>query len=174
MSTIIPEIETERLKLIAPNEHCYEAYNEFYTDGEASKAYGGPISSGRAWGRLKEDTGGWYLDGFGVWAIKEKESDKIIGTCGFWQGLGWPRELTWWLLPSARGKGYAYEASIAAITYAYSAFSWCEVETYMNDSNHSARALVERLGGVKSRRSGFPDGMNRDIYTFPKSVIQSN
>jgi len=166
---MIPAIETERLLLVPPSIECVEAYNAFYTNGEASKAYGGPISSGKALGRLKEDLGGWYIDGFGVWAIKEKESATIIGVCGFWQGLGWPRELTWWLLPTSRGKGYAKEASIAAVAHAYNEFAWHEVETYMHDSNESARALVERLGGVKSRRSQFPDGLSRDIYIFPKA-----
>ncbi|WP_428242021.1 GNAT family N-acetyltransferase [Gynuella sp.] len=167
---MVPQIETERLLLISPSIQCFDAYDEFYTDCDASKAYGGPISSGKAWARLKEDLGGWYLDGFGVWAIKEKGSEKIVGTCGFWQGLRWPRELTWWLLPESRSKGYAKEASIAVVAHAYNKFGWSEVETYMRDSNHSARALVERLGGIKSRRSEFPDGLSRDIFTIPKPV----
>lgn len=167
---MIPQIETERLLLVSPSIECFEAYEKFYTDSNASEAYGGPISRGKAWARLKEDLGGWQLDGFGVWGIKEKASGKVIGVCGFWQGLEWPRELTWWLLQEARGKGYAKEASIAAVAHAYNVFGWSEVETYMHDSNDSAKVLVERLGGVKSRRSEFPDGLSRDMYTIPKPV----
>ena len=76
----------------------------FYTTQAASHAYGGP------------------MQGFGVWAIERMGTRDIIGTCGFWQGNGWPRELTWWLLPVARGQGYALEASRAAVAHAYTSF----------------------------------------------------
>ena len=128
--------------------------------------YGGPITNGEAFARLKADLGSWCLLGFGVWAIQLE--DKIVGTCGFWQGKDWPRELTWWLLPEARGRGLAYEASIAAIKCAYDDWGWDVVETYMHDNNIAARKLVEKLGGVKSRRERMPDGICRDVYLLPK------
>ena len=165
---MIATLETENLVLIPPGQPCFEAYLEFYTDPEASKAYGGPISSQQTWARLKADLGSWYLLGFGVWAVQEKASDRIVGTCGFWKGHNWPTELTWWVLPDARGKGIATEASIAAIRYAYEQLNWQTVETYMDDQNLAAHALVEKLGGYKNRRMAFPDGKSRDIYTLPQ------
>ncbi len=169
-TNMIPTLETERLQLVPLDRNCEQLYCNFYTDADASKAYGGPISSAAAWSRLNADLGSWYLSGFGVWAIKDKRSSELLGVCGFWQGKGWPRELTWWLLPDARGRGLANEASVAAIKHAYENFSWSEVATYMNDNNQPARALVEKLGGVKSRREEFPDGLERDIYIFPKPI----
>ena len=91
-----------------------------------------------------------------------------MGTCGFWQGKGWPRELTWWLASEARGQGIAKEASIAAITHAYSVFEWSEVQTYMNDENSAARALVVSLGGHVVGRQRFPDGLERDVFQIPR------
>ncbi len=165
---MIPKIETDRLLLIPPSAESFEVYERFYTSEQASKMYGGPITSGEAWARLKADLGAWYLSGFGVWVIQEKDGSNLIGTCGFWQGKGWPRELTWWLLPEARGRGVASEASLAAISHAYKVFGWSEVETYMNDENAPARTLVGRLGGIKTRRDKFPDGLKRDVYTIPE------
>ena len=118
----IPTLETERLLLIPPSIECDLAYQRFYADGTASSAYGGPVSAGAAWARLAADLGSWHLQGFGVWAVKRRIEGDIVGTCGFWQGKDWPRELTWWLAPEARGQGIAKEASIAAITHAYSVF----------------------------------------------------
>lgn len=132
--------------------------------------YGGPISAAQAWARLKADLGSWYLMEFGVWVIQDKSSQALLGTCGFWQAPGWPRELTWWLLEEARGIGAAYETSLAAISHAYQHFGWSSVETYMNDDNIPARKLVEKLGGVKTRRERFPDGLERDIYRLPEPV----
>ncbi|MBS0658373.1 MAG: GNAT family N-acetyltransferase [Verrucomicrobia bacterium] len=165
-----PEIPTTRLRLLAPGPSCAEAYRRFYTDAAASAAYGGPLTAGQADARLAKDVAAWTQQGFGVWAVQRREQGDIIGTCGFWQGPGWPRELTWWLLPEARGQGYAKEASQTAIRHAYDVFGWAAVETYMEDANHEARALVVRLGGQRVDRRVFPDGKERDFYRFPRPV----
>jgi RimJ/RimL family protein N-acetyltransferase len=163
----IPTLETSRLLLVPPSLACEAMYDAFYTDADASGAYGGPLASGAAWARLAADIGCWHLQGFGVWALQRKQEGDLVGVCGFWQGKGWPRELTWWLLPSARGAGLAQEASRAAVAHAYGAFGWSDVQTYMNDSNTSARALVLRLGGVGIGRQAFPDGLERELYRIP-------
>lgn len=59
------------------------------------------------------------------------------------------------------------EASLAAIACAYRVWKWEEVQTYMQDENHEARALVHRLGGAKISRQAFPDGVERDIFRLP-------
>ncbi|GAA0357265.1 GNAT family N-acetyltransferase [Bowmanella denitrificans] len=165
---MIPTLETDRLRLIPPNLDSFDVYQRFYTDPEASALYGGPIGKEQVWARLKADIGSWHLLGFGVWVIQQKSDHRQIGTCGFWQGADWPRELTWWVMPDSRGKGIATEASKAALLYAYNQFKWDQVETYMNDENVAARHLVEKLGGRKVRRQTFSDGLSRDIYALPK------
>jgi RimJ/RimL family protein N-acetyltransferase len=145
-----------------------EVYELFYTDSEASEAYGGPITKEQILARLKADLGSWYLLGFGVWVIQQKSDNSFLGTCGYWQGKDWPVELTWWVLPIARGQGIATQASKAAIAYAYNDLKWDVVKTYMNDENVAARNLVEKLGGQKVDRQSFSDGLLRDIYKLPK------
>ncbi|WP_374349300.1 GNAT family N-acetyltransferase [Chitinimonas sp.] len=163
----IPTLDTERLQLLPPTLACDAVYQRFYTDAEASRHYSGPLTPAAAWARLASDLGVWHLQGFGVWAIQRRAEGDIVGMCGFWQGRGWPRELTWWLLPEYRGMGIAQEASRAAIDHAYRVFGWDSVQTYMNDNNMAARTLVERLGGIKFDRQIFPDGLERDLYRFP-------
>ena len=167
---MIPTLETSRLRLVPLSLECATTYEAFYTDPTASRTYGGPISAGAAWARLAADLGSWYLQGFGVWAVQLKASGQYVGTCGFWQGLGWPRELTWWLLPQHQGQGIAKEASRAAIEHAYQSLGWSEVETYMNDNNAPARALVVSLGGQAARRQLFPDKIERTVYVLPKTA----
>lgn len=170
---MIATLETQQLKLIPPSISCYELYKSFYTDAIASKMYGGPISVEQVWTRLKADIGSWHLLGYGVWVIQKKSDESLIGTCGFWKGKDWPKELTWWVMPEGRGKGVATEASKAAIHHAYNKFKWDSVETYMNDDNIAARSLVEKLGGKKIARKKFPDDLSRDIYQLPKPAIKA-
>ncbi|GAA5181276.1 GNAT family N-acetyltransferase [Niveibacterium umoris] len=165
---LIPTLRTERLELIPPDSTCDSAYQHFYTDAEASAAYGGPLSPAAAWSRLAYDIGAWYLQGFGVWALRRHEDAAVLGVCGFWQGRGWPRELTWWLLPEARGRGYAVEASLAVVKHAYVKFGWEAVHTYCADANEAAKALILRLGGVQVARQVFPDGEHRNVYLIPR------
>ncbi len=166
----IPFIKTPRLALMEPSKDAFNAYLVFYSDLVASQMYGGPLTKGQTWARLKADIGSWYMLGFGVWVLKEIDSDRVVGTCGFWKGCDWPTELTWWILPQARGKGYAIEASKAAIDHAYNQFNWCSVETYMNDDNIAARNLAIKLGGIKHDRRKFPDGLERDVFIIPRNA----
>jgi [ribosomal protein S5]-alanine N-acetyltransferase len=166
-----PCLETERLLLLPLSAAAEGLYEAFYTDAEASRFYNGPLSTEAARARLAADMAAWQRQGFGVWLLQRKaQGDGVgegVGACGFWQGVGWPRELTWWLLPHARGVGLALEASRAALTQAYKVWGWPAVETYTNDDNAAARALVRRLGGVSQGRRMFPDGHERELFRLP-------
>jgi [ribosomal protein S5]-alanine N-acetyltransferase len=162
---IIPALSTERLLLRGPTAEDFPAYRAFYADPRASAAYGGPMRAGLAWRKLAADIGHWPLRGFGLWSIVEKSSGETVGGCGIVWPEDWPRhELTWWILPSARRKGYALEASRAAIGWAIDALGWERVETHMNDNNRAARRLAEKLGGQVIARERFPDGIVRSVY----------
>lgn len=169
MSSAIPRIETERLLLRGPEAGDFPVYRDFFADAEASHLYGGPLGADRAWRVLATDLGHWQLRGFGRWSIVESASGAMVGGCGLWWPEGYPRsELTWWIAPAFRRLGYAREASVAAIRFAYEVLGWDLVETHMNDENHAARALAERLGGTVMVREIFPDGLTRDVFALPR------
>jgi RimJ/RimL family protein N-acetyltransferase len=114
---------------------------------------------------LALDIGHWGLRNHGRWSAVERETGQMVGSCGFWSPEGWPRtELTWWIIPKARRKGYALEASRAAISFGYRVLGWPSVETHMKDENVAARRLVEKLGGQIIARERFPDGIDRSVY----------
>ncbi len=168
---MIPSLETERLILRAPEAGDAAVHAAFYADAQGSGNYGGPLRPDQAWRRMAENVGHWHLRGFGLWMIQPKAGGDAVGGCGLWHPEGWPsHELTWWLMPAARGTGFATEASLAAIAWGYRALGWPDVETHMRDENLPARRLAERLGGVKVRRDIFPDGVARDVYRLPEPV----
>lgn len=167
----IPTLNTDRLILRAPNADDYDTYKDFYRDEVASRAYGGPLSDFLAWKKLAADLGHWHLKGFGMWSVEEKQTGHMVGGCGLVWPEAYPRsELTWWIIPSARRKGYASEASQSVIQFAYQTLNWDSVETHMNDENHAARNLVLKLGATMTERASFPDGNDRNIYKFPLPI----
>jgi [ribosomal protein S5]-alanine N-acetyltransferase len=167
----IPTIITERLELRGPTSEDFPLYRDFFADAEASHFYGGPMEAERAWRVLATDLGHWALRGYGRWSIVERATGQMVGGCGLWWPEGYPRsELTWWIAPFARRRGYAFEASRAAIAFGYDTLGWKLVETHMNDENLAARKLVEKLGGTHIFRDQFPDGLERDIFALPRPL----
>lgn len=161
-------LETERFILRPPASEDFPAYRAFFADADASHFYGGPLREDHAWRVLAAHRGHWHLRGYGIWMIVQKEEHTAIGGCGFFWPEGWPRrELTWWLLPQARGTGAAVEVSTAAIRHAYDSYGWPLVETHMVDSNQAAQKLVRKLGGQEIARETFPDGQSRTVYRLP-------
>ncbi|GAA0651902.1 GNAT family N-acetyltransferase [Brevundimonas lenta] len=167
--TAIPELVTERLRLRAPRETDLETYIRFYGDTEASAFYGGPLTPNQAWSRLARDVGHWVLRGYGLWFVERLDDGAPVGGCGLYWPLGWPRsELTWWVLPEQRRRGFAAEASCAAIAWGYDTLGWDRIETHCDDANEPARSLIGALGGTKFAREVFPDGKERDVFEFPR------
>lgn len=60
MTIVIPTLQTERLLLLPPSAAAEALYGAFYTDAQASHAYGGPLTAAAAWNRLAADLGAWH------------------------------------------------------------------------------------------------------------------
>ncbi|MEM7668326.1 MAG: GNAT family N-acetyltransferase [Pseudomonadota bacterium] len=172
--TSAPVIRTDRLIMRGPEAGDSGLYQSFFADAEGSGNYGGPLRADQAWRVLAQDIGHWHLKGFGRWILELRGTGDTVGGCGLVHPEGWPsHELTWWLVRSARGAGYATEASRAAIAFAYDTLGWDAVETHMRDHNLPARAIAERLGGQVDRRETFPDGVARDVFRLPRSATEA-
>lgn len=165
-----PVLTTDRLILRTPKAEDLDAYARFFADAEASHFYGGPLRRDQAYGVLCRDIGHWVLKDFGKFAVTR--NGVTLGGCGIVHPEGWPgHELTWWLLPEARGTGIAQEASRAVLAWARDRLGRKVVETHFRDENTAARRLTEALGGARTRRETFPDGIARDIYTIPTAEV---
>lgn len=166
---MIATLSTPRLRLEPPAAVHAPAWAAFYTSAEGTPRRGGGAKDARAaWTILAADIGHWQLRGFGIWALTRRDNGETVGAAGLHHPDGWPRhELTWWLLPGARGQGLATEASLAAIRWGYDVAGFDPVETHMRDDNAAAHALARRLGGRATARETFPDGVARDVYALP-------
>ena len=147
-----------------------DAYLAFYSIPNDQKgSYRAPRPRGEVEALLANDIAEWQRNGFGMFALLRRDNGECVGGAGLAHPSDWPRhELTWWLMPSAHGNGFATEASRAVLDWAYRDLGWDVVETHIRDENAPARKLAERLGAHVITRQTFPDGITRDVFAVPQ------
>lgn len=142
-------IETERLILRLPHIDDFERYAELHADEEAARHIGGALLRASAWRKFLQMPGAWMVQGYAMFSVVDKASGLWLGHVGPWQPEGWPgTEVGWAFHRSAWGKGYAREAAVAAIDWAFDALGWREVIHSIAPENHASQALAQRLGSV--------------------------
>lgn len=140
------QLETERLILRLPRVEDFERYAEMLAD-ESSRHIGGPLQRHDAWRRFLQMPGAWMLQGFAMFSVVERSGGRWMGQAGPWQPDGWPgTEVGYSFHPDARGKGYATEACIAAMDWAFDVLGWDEVIHSIAPTNTASQAVARRLG----------------------------
>ena len=134
-------IETTRLLLRLPQRADFDPYAELHADEEAARYIGGAMPRAAAWRKFLQMPGAWAMQGYAMFSVVDKASGEWLGQCGPWQPEGWPgTEVGWALRRSAWGKGYAQEAAIATIDWAFNQLGWTEVIHSINTENLASRA----------------------------------
>jgi RimJ/RimL family protein N-acetyltransferase len=152
-----PILETERLILRVPAAEDFEAWAEFGADEEAMRYIGGVQARSVAWRGICSVTGAWTIRGFSMFSVIEKSSGRWLGRVGPWEPEGWPgTEVGWGLARSAWGKGYATEAAVASIDYAFDVLGWTEVIHSIDNQNHASQSVAKRLGSTILRQANMP------------------
>ncbi|MEP6995339.1 MAG: GNAT family N-acetyltransferase, partial [Acidobacteriota bacterium] len=91
--------------------------------------------------------GHWQLRGYGMWAVVERESTRVIGHMGFLNPEGGRGlELGWALEQSVWGRGYALEGARAAVEYGFSTMHAELIRCVIRGENVRSIRLAERLG----------------------------
>jgi len=148
MSTPEVVLETERLRLRWFRETDFSDYQEMSSDLEVMRFLtGSPQTQIEAWKSMAAYIGHWHFRGYGVWAVEEKATAKMIGRIGFMNPVGWPGfELGWTLRRDSWGKGYATEGARRALDYAFSELDRDHVISLIAPENISSIRVAERLG----------------------------
>ena len=141
-----PILETERLLLRVQQAGDFERYAEMLAH-PSSLHIGGPLLRHEAWRRFLQMPGAWVLQGFAMFSVVEKSSGRWMGQAGPWCPDGWPgTEVGYSFHMDARGKGYATEASAAAMDYAFDTLGWDEVIHSISPENTASQTVAQRLG----------------------------
>lgn len=145
----VPVLETERLRLRGFARQDVEDYFALVSDPDVVHYVGAglPLSREQAWQSLAYLVGHWQLLGFGLWAVEEKCSGKVIGRVGLYQPEGWPGlELGWMIAKSHWRQGFAYEAASQVL-------AWCQdrpgkqpLISLIHSENKPSIELAKKLG----------------------------
>ena len=142
-------IETERLILRLPRIEDFGRFAELFAH-ESSHHIGGPLTRGDAWRRFLQMPGAWMLQGFAMFSVVQKASGLWVGQAGPWQPEGWPgTEIGYAFHPDACGKGYATEACVATMDWAFETLGWTDVIHSIDPTNLASQAVAQRLGSRK-------------------------
>jgi len=140
-------LETERLLLRWFREDDFPAYVEIATDPEVMKFIGGQQTPLEAWRAMTSHIGHWLFRGYGVFAVEEKATRKMVGRIGFMNPPGWPGfELGWTLARASWGRGYATEAAQRLMRYAFTEMNRDHLISCIAPDNVSSVKVAERLG----------------------------
>lgn len=162
-----PVLETERLILRLPEQSDFDAWAECMADVENSRFIGGHQERAAAWRAMASAIGAWHLRGFGFFSVIDKATDAWVGRIGPHYPEAWPdREVGWTLHPAHHGKGYAYEAAVACMEFAFTTLGWDRVIHIIDPENHPSIALATRLGSLRDGHVEDlrPFGISADIY----------
>ncbi|MGR3648106.1 MAG: GNAT family N-acetyltransferase [Shimia sp.] len=170
-SFTIPTVETDRLILRAFSEADLDAVFAF-NQTERSHWVGGPKETRHeCWRVIIGILGHWAVRGYGFWMIEEKATGTQAGGVGILHHEGWDEpELGWHLYEGFEGKGIAYEAALAARTYAANNFAIPAPISYFDPENTRSVALAKRLGATLERE-GEVIGHACHVYRHPVTEV---
>ena len=105
------------------------------------------------------------------WAIREPESNALMGGCEIrlaYEGIG---QLSYWIFPEYRGHGYAARAMRLVVEYAFEHFGIERAEVDIEVDNHASRGVARQAGFVEEgvlRKRFVRDGQRRDLVRASK------
>ena len=153
----MPEILTERLLLRPPVAADFDAWARFSADPEVMRFIGGVQPRALAWRAFLTMAGAWQIQGFAMFSVIRRDTGEWIGRIGPWHPEGWPgTEVGWALCAEHQGRGYAFEASVATIDWAFERLGWTEVIHSIDPANVASQALARRLGAVNDGPGRLP------------------
>jgi RimJ/RimL family protein N-acetyltransferase len=156
---------TERLKLRPPEEQDRHRFVELFCDEVFMEFSGGVLDRPAAHHRFDEMLQRAQELPFAKQPVIERETDMIVGYSGVnWFEFEGERRLEfgWRLVPEARGRGFATEASRAVLALAGGSFRG-EVLAMIDPTNHASANVARKLGFVFWKRA-VVDGYLDDLY----------
>src|SRR5690349_16920036 len=150
----VPVIETERLRLRGYRMEDFPACAKMWSDAVVTRYITGkPLTSEETWTKMLRNAGMWLVLGYGFWVLEEKATGEFVGELGFadFQRIiepsikGMP-EMGWVLMRHVHGKGYATEATRAAMDWGDKNFGGARMVCLIQPGNEASFRVADKLG----------------------------
>ena len=153
-------ITTARLTLRPFVEADFDLYAEANANPEVMRFLGGPIDRATSDRQAEGANRSLAEHGYGKVAIERCSDGAFLGMCGLSREPWYPNdlELGWRLLPNYVGSGYATEAGLAWLSYAFSTLRASRIISIADASNSRSIAVMQRLGMTLDHTAELSDG----------------
>ncbi|WP_233245666.1 GNAT family N-acetyltransferase [Marinicauda salina] len=171
--TDAPVIETERLRLRAPEERDFEGMTALMSDPVAAEHIGGVQTPPQIWRSLCMLIGHWAVRGYGFFAVEERATGAWVGRVGPWFPHGWPQpEVGWSILREHWGKGYATEAAAASMDFAFDSLGWDEAIHLIAAENAGSQGVARKLGSRDTGRDAEVAGFDMIVDVWGQTAAE--
>jgi RimJ/RimL family protein N-acetyltransferase len=157
-------IETARLLLRDWREADIDAFDRHTNTPEVMRWLGGVQGRAQVEDAIRNRLMRWQAErGFTFWAVERKADGELLGFCGIKiaDTPGAPiegvHEVGWRLREDAWGQGYAKEAAIASLDFAFASLGAPRVVAITCIQNEGSWGLMERLGMTRRPEEDYDD-----------------
>lgn len=143
-------METDRLRLRAWRLEDVDAMAAINADPRVGDWLGGVIDTEETRAQLQAYVYRWEERGFGLWAVEERTTGRLLGRTGLmhwddWTASPHDAEIGWTLAPDAWGRGYATEAARAVLDWATAQPGLRTIISITRPDNAASRRVMEKL-----------------------------
>jgi RimJ/RimL family protein N-acetyltransferase len=146
----MPEIVTARLRLRGWRESDVERMAAMYAHPDVTR-YLRPLDLEGTRRQLTGFMHHWEERGFGLWAVEERASGRLIGRVGLWHHDDWTAsphdaEVGWTLARDVWGQGLATEGGAAALRFGFEAKAMERIVSIAHRENLGSQRVMAKLG----------------------------
>lgn len=165
MTPDLPVLTTDRLQLRPPTGADFAPTLAIVSDEETGRYLGrGDTGAAEHFMRFGRSAGSWLLYGYGMFIMRRRGSDAVIGNCGMFhtiRGLGADfddrPEAGWILHRDHVGQGLAREAMEAALTWFDAARGPQRIVCMIDGDNAPSLRLAAALDFAPMRQAELAD-----------------
>jgi RimJ/RimL family protein N-acetyltransferase len=163
----MPELLTPRLRLRGWQAGDVERMAEIYADPEVVR-FLRPLDLEGTRNQLLRFEHHWQARGFGLWAVEERESGRLIGRVGLihhddWTATPHDAEVGWTLDHAMWGRGLATEGGRAALVFGFEGMAMERIISVAHRDNLASQRVMEKLG---MRREGHTSWRGQPVVWY--------